>query len=57
MIEKRERERIILGMFKKEGTQWRQRDRTAREMLNGVEKVEKVQPPQTVPNDNRHGGG
>ena len=45
VIKKRERERMILGLFKKEGTQWRQRERTGREMVNGAEKNEKVQPP------------
>ena len=48
-IEKRERERIILSMFKKEGEKWRQTEKMAREMIIGAKKPQSsspvVQPP------------
>lgn len=49
VIEKREREGIILAMFKKEGENWRRKEKTEREMFNRGKKLEplppKVQPP------------
>ena len=43
-IEKRERERIILDMFKREGEKWRQTEQTAREMILGAKKLKSSSP-------------
>jgi len=48
-IKKREREGIILAMFKKEGEKWRQTERTAREMIIGVKKLQS--PSGNLPSD------
>jgi len=48
-IERREREEIVLSMFKKEGENWRQKQKTEREKYNQENKIEptplKTHPP------------